>query len=684
MFSNPDQQRRWDYWYDAALQRAYPPEIAKQIVDQYVAQNGYGKSNTHFLDTAIPRKYLGQTENLNQSQLGVVQANQHAASAAAEHQAQVQAKQHAQAAQARDLKAQGLSPLHIAITQGNKEEVQRLLDSGKAGVDTLSPTGYTPLHLAALGGHPEIANMLLGSGANPSLKSEGESMTPWELARMHGNTGVSESIEQANYASETEAQAEQNIISSVNRQAEMKGIDEGLPWVPKEFRLSTQVANMQGPSGASAAASFLPYGPSSSSSSNSALAPSSFSSSSSSSSGSHASGSDPRIFGAPVHPAAAGGEDKYADEARMIAAEAAPRGNLLDRFRPESYGAAAPPIPALAAAHPAAPAPAAPLRPQANSFYGPEEGEVGYDDFQRRSDAFYGGPGFASGGEVNAHGRFKMSPAEQAYIMQAQEQKNMTGDPGSPLQRGSIAAAQSVRAMPLSDKQHRKAIGKGLLNFSQKFVNPPQSNYDAFTHFAQSLTPAFGAYGAGMEQEELANEKLMKEQFEKEMMEKKMQKQAEYRQQKMGMDQIYKNMRLGLEKARLNESKSYHEKSLAKKGIKNTDAYEKRQEEKQVSLLNKQELELKKYKNQIMKDRMEEYKFSSKEKKAAARKVIESEVDAEIYPMLKQVQDQLESYRKPVGAKALEQYNTNLDTQAKSIVDEESALEAELKALKGG
>lgn len=329
-------------------------------------------------------------------------------------------------------------------------------------------------------------------------------------------------------------------------------------------------------------------GPSSSSASSSSSSPSSYSvpssfsapvSSSSSSSGSYASGSDPRIFGTPIHPAH-GVEDKYADEERMLAAQSvpaiapaeAPRENLLNRFSQSERSAAAPPIPNI----PERPSevsrfeqrPLPPVYREEDPFYtyGPEVGERGYEDYQDRRESTYNPIRFASGGEVNAHGRFKMSPAEQAYIMQAQEQKNMTGDPGGPLQRGSIAAAQTVRAMPLSDKQHRKAIGKGLINFSQNFLNAPQGKYDAFTHFAQSFAPAAGAYGAGMEQEEYANEALMKQQFAKEAREKEIAEQAALARQKMGMQMLFHKDSMRHHDEMLGETKRYHDLMSEKGG----------------------------------------------------------------------------------------------------------------------
>ncbi len=53
-----------------------------------------------------------------------------------------------------------------AIRDGNKEEVESLLKSGRVSVDIRSAKGHTPLMVAAAAGHVDVAQVLLAHGAS--------------------------------------------------------------------------------------------------------------------------------------------------------------------------------------------------------------------------------------------------------------------------------------------------------------------------------------------------------------------------------------------------------------------------------------------------------------------------------------------------------------------------------------
>jgi hypothetical protein len=341
----------------------------------------------------------------------------------------------------------------------------------------------------------------------------------------------------------------------------------------------------------SAAAAYNPipsFSSSSSSSSSSSALPSS---SSSSSSGSHSSlpssahqapAFDFNPYAPPSQSAAHSLGPKYEDEERMIREQAPrhipapaapeasaavppleapraepPRQNFFERFhqapepRPE-------PIPAPA------PAPQQPLPGpyegfNKNSMFPPEEGTP---EYERHMNHIFGpAQHFASGGSVNAHGRFNMSPAEQAYIREMQEQQAPSGyaagDAQSPIQRGSMAAAQSVRSMPLSDKQRQRSLGKGLGQFLMNFSKSKQDS--GLGMMAESMVPGSIAYGEGLEAHEAHNEQLMREEMAREAKEKERADEAAYRRQKMGMEMLFHKERMGHQSAALNESRRYHD-----------------------------------------------------------------------------------------------------------------------------
>ncbi|XP_022091401.1 transient receptor potential cation channel subfamily A member 1-like isoform X2 [Acanthaster planci] len=78
--------------------------------------------------------------------------------------------------------------LHIAISNGCKELVKFLLDSG-ADVNAQCGMGHTPLHLIAVVGNTDIANLLLDFGATIE-KGDNELMTPLHRAAMYNRLAM--------------------------------------------------------------------------------------------------------------------------------------------------------------------------------------------------------------------------------------------------------------------------------------------------------------------------------------------------------------------------------------------------------------------------------------------------------------------------------------------------------------
>jgi ankyrin repeat protein len=75
----------------------------------------------------------------------------------------------------------GLTPLHLAVKNQNKDLLEMLLDTG-ADVNIKSTTGLTPLHLAAINRNEELSKMLLDKGSNVNIQSTTDGSTPFMLA----------------------------------------------------------------------------------------------------------------------------------------------------------------------------------------------------------------------------------------------------------------------------------------------------------------------------------------------------------------------------------------------------------------------------------------------------------------------------------------------------------------------
>ncbi|MEH1771269.1 MAG: ankyrin repeat domain-containing protein, partial [Nostoc sp.] len=70
----------------------------------------------------------------------------------------------------------GETPLHLAVSQGNKQVVELLIAKG-ADVNAKNKDGNTPLHLAY---DLDIVKLLIAKGADANAKNN-DDMTPAEL-----------------------------------------------------------------------------------------------------------------------------------------------------------------------------------------------------------------------------------------------------------------------------------------------------------------------------------------------------------------------------------------------------------------------------------------------------------------------------------------------------------------------
>jgi ankyrin repeat protein len=75
---------------------------------------------------------------------------------------------------------EGWTPMHTAAGMGNPGVIGLLLDRG-AEIDARDNAGWTPLHLAARLGRAEVASYLLDHGADPHARNA-DGQTPLEVA----------------------------------------------------------------------------------------------------------------------------------------------------------------------------------------------------------------------------------------------------------------------------------------------------------------------------------------------------------------------------------------------------------------------------------------------------------------------------------------------------------------------
>ncbi|XP_011403628.1 PREDICTED: ankyrin-1-like [Amphimedon queenslandica] len=90
--------------------------------------------------------------------------------------------------------AAGMTPMHKACFNGNKEMVQRLLENG-ANPNLCTLTGDTPLHTAFCGKiNAEIIRLILAAGANPNAVEKTYKLTPLHLACCMNEIAIIETL----------------------------------------------------------------------------------------------------------------------------------------------------------------------------------------------------------------------------------------------------------------------------------------------------------------------------------------------------------------------------------------------------------------------------------------------------------------------------------------------------------
>ncbi|KAI8432303.1 hypothetical protein MSG28_004723 [Choristoneura fumiferana] len=87
---------------------------------------------------------------------------------------------------------EGVTPLHVASTQGRVEVIQLLIDYG-AMIDVQDFDGDTPLHDAALGGQYDSVVTLLHAGADAGTRNEAE-CTPLHTACLKGGFNITQAL----------------------------------------------------------------------------------------------------------------------------------------------------------------------------------------------------------------------------------------------------------------------------------------------------------------------------------------------------------------------------------------------------------------------------------------------------------------------------------------------------------
>ena len=106
-----------------------------------------------------------------------------------------------------------------AIESNNIKKVKEYLDGNILGLNKLNKNGISPLHLAVINGNLEIINLLLEKGANPNLVSLKKKQTPLHYAYIFKNIETNKII---------------NILLKYNANANLEDINNKMP---KEYSL---------------------------------------------------------------------------------------------------------------------------------------------------------------------------------------------------------------------------------------------------------------------------------------------------------------------------------------------------------------------------------------------------------------------------------------------------------------
>jgi hypothetical protein len=88
----------------------------------------------------------------------------------------------------------GITPLHVASSNGRKDVVEFLLSKG-ADKNAINVDGMTPLHLAAGYGHKEVVELLLSNNADVNIK-DSHGMTPMRVAKATDHNDIVEFLRQ--------------------------------------------------------------------------------------------------------------------------------------------------------------------------------------------------------------------------------------------------------------------------------------------------------------------------------------------------------------------------------------------------------------------------------------------------------------------------------------------------------
>jgi ankyrin len=85
--------------------------------------------------------------------------------------------------------ANGLTPLHIAVT-GERESVVKQLIEARCNVDAEGQNGATPLYISVHLGNPFVTEMLINARCNVDPQTQDNGTTPLHCAALRGAAAV--------------------------------------------------------------------------------------------------------------------------------------------------------------------------------------------------------------------------------------------------------------------------------------------------------------------------------------------------------------------------------------------------------------------------------------------------------------------------------------------------------------